>query len=263
MDDAGAKEDLVRIETPEHVVFEYELAGMGSRVLAASLDLLIVATLLAILLLVTLVVAGGLGELSGFWLAGALVAAFLVFWGYPILFELRGGGQTPGKRILGIRVIQEGGYALTPAAVVVRNLLRLVDFLPGAYFLGLLVMVLNRRYKRVGDFVAGTIVIRERRREARAPRLALSQLNPGANEEAALELRRSGVHRLEPDQVALVEDFLSRRHSLEPEARRRLADQLSRALMERLGLEGIPGERFLQSLVLAHRKNDERAEGGA
>ncbi len=263
MEDAAARDDIVRIETPEHVVFEYELAGLGTRLVAAAVDGMLVGLGLLGLGLVTVLVAGGLSELAPYAIASAIVSAFVLFWGYPILFELYMGGQTPGKRSLGIRVIQEGGTALTPAAVVVRNLLRLVDFLPGGYFLGVVVMMLNRRYKRIGDFVAGTIVIRERLRSRSPVRVPTQELSPARNEAAAADLRRAGVHRLSPAQVQLLEDFLGRRRGLEPAARHRLADQLSRTLMEQLRIQEIPGERFLQSLLLAHRRNEEQGEGGA
>jgi hypothetical protein len=162
-----------------------------------------------------------------------------------------------------MRVIREGGYALTPPVVIVRNLLRVVDFLPGGYFLGLLVMMLNRRYKRIGDFVAGTIVIRDRPRAAAPGRVATRLIRAEGSEEVVAEMRRAGVHRLPPERLHLVEDFLSRRHTLSHDARRRIADQLARSIAEELGVQPGKSEPFLQAVLVAHRQNEDQAAGEA
>ncbi len=256
--------DVVVIETPEHVVFEYELAGLGSRIIAALIDAMWVGLGLLALVLLVLVVGGVRPGVTGPWaVAGAILAAFVLLWGYPILFELYWQGQSPGKRSLGMRVIQEGGYALTPSVVVVRNLLRVVDFLPGGYFLGLAVMVLNRRYKRIGDYVAGTLVIRDRPKLEAPARVSAQQLRSAGSEESVAALRSVGAHRLTPEQVRLVEDFLVRRHSLEPGARHRIARQIARTLAGELGVEAKHPERFLQTLLAACRQNDEQAEASS
>lgn len=259
MEESSVGGDRVRIETPEHVVFEYELAGLGSRVIAALIDLLLIGLALFVLLLVLIATTGGISSLAPWAIALGAVTAFVTFWGYPIVFEIWWKGQTPGKRSLQMRVIQEGGYSLTPQVVIVRNLLRIVDFLPGGYFLGLMVMVLNRRYKRVGDFVAGTIVIRDRSAAKAPPKLAVVDLVPAGQEEKVAELRRVGVHQLDPDQIRIVRDFMQRRHTLSADARLRLADQLAESLCGRLGIPVERGERFLQC-VLAARSQAEQKE---
>jgi uncharacterized RDD family membrane protein YckC len=255
---AGLDRDLIHIETPEHVVFEYELAGLGSRIFAALLDALFV--LLGFAAIALLLLAAG--QIAGPWFAAlGIVAAFVLFWGYPIYFESTRAGQTPGKRRLGMRVILESGHALTPSVAVVRNLLRIVDFLPGAYALGLAVMILNRRYKRVGDFVAGTIVIRDRPQAAGPRRLTASSLQTVASEDGATALRAAGAHRIPPDRIRLVEEFLQRRLALDPEARRRLARQIAEPLAAQIGAAAPDPERFLKDLLLAHRRDEERAAG--
>jgi len=262
MDDRRGSGDIIRIETPEHVVFEYELAGLGSRIVAAAVDLMMIGFILLGLFLVLLVVAGGLSGLGAWVTAVIAVAAFATFWGYPIFFEIYWRGQTPGKRSLRMRVIQEGGYALTPQVVVVRNLLRIVDFLPGAYFLGLLVMMLNRRYKRIGDFVAGTIVIRDRT-HAPAPSAPAGIASAVAGrEEKVAELRRIGVHRLDPSQVHVIEDFMRRRFRLEPEARLRLSRQLAVSVSTQLGIPPERGEAFLACVLAALQQEPPPNEGG-
>src|SRR6185295_6664189 len=183
MTEEALEGDRIRIETPEHVVFEYELAGLVSRIMAATIDLIVIGFIMLGLFLAVLAAVGGLQDFAPWAIALGAIAAFLVIWGYPMFFEIFWKGQTPGKRSLGMRVFQEGGYSLTPQVVIVRNLLRFVDFLPGAYFLGLLVMMLNRRYKRVGDFVAGTIVIRERSSSATPPQMRMVEPVPVGQEE--------------------------------------------------------------------------------
>ncbi len=248
--------DVVQIETPEHVVFEYELAGLGSRLIAAILDVLVIGVILLGLFLGVVVVAGGLDAVAPWAMALGAVAAFVTFWGYPILFEVYWKGQTPGKRVLRLRVIREGGYALTPQAVIVRNLLRIVDFLPGGYFLGILTMMLNRRYKRLGDYVAGTLVIRES--SAAQPPTRWETAVPAGQEERIAELRRQGVHRLDASQLQLIRDFMRRRATLRPEARLRLAQQLAASVCETLGLEPQRGETFLQCVLAAVQQGEEK-----
>src|ERR671926_427029 len=123
--------------TPERVRLQYDIAGIGSRGAAAIVDTVIQGILL-------------------FLVATYLLAVFVVTAGYYIFFEIVWSGQTPGKRALGVRVIRENGYPIRPVDAVIRNLVRVVDGLPSGYAIGLLVMLLNNRSKRLGDFAAGT-----------------------------------------------------------------------------------------------------------
>ncbi len=246
--------DIVQIETPEHVVFEYELAGPGSRVLATVIDFMLIGlVLLGLFIFCMILVGGDFSGLGPYAVALGIVAAFLTIWGYPILFELYMRGQTPGKRSLGLRVIQEGGFALTPSIVLARNFMRIVDFLPGFYGLGLLVMIFNRRYKRLGDFVAGTLVIRERNvSTSSAPRTSLPRRVSAAGEEVVAALRRGGVHRLSKAQIQLIEDFLDRRDAMAPDARRRIALQLATAVRAVVETDLITSERLLEGVPAAY-----------
>ena len=264
MADAAKDGAIVRIETPEHVVFEYELAGPASRVVAAMVDALLVGLGLLGLFLLALIVTQGSLELAGPWaVAVAAVAAFVLFWGYPILFEIWWKGQTPGKRSVGLRVIQEGGYALTPAVVIARNLLRLVDFLPGFYLLGLLLMIVHPRNQRIGDLVAGTLVIRDRTSAAARPPAAVKAAPvPVGAEDVVAELRRAGAHKLPVDQIRLIEDFLARRGSMTPEARLRIADQLARSVGEVVPTPAMESERLLRCVLAARGQDEAAAEGG-
>lgn len=264
MEEANRDGGRIRIETPEHVVFEYELAGPGSRMVAALVDLMLVGLgFLVILFFAWASTAGGFEMSGAYGLALAAVGAFALFWGYPIVFEIWWKGQTPGKRSVGLRVIQEGGYALTPSVVVARNLLRLVDFLPGAYLLGLVVMILHPRNKRLGDLVAGTLVIRDRASAAaRPPDILRTAQVPAGAEDVVAELRRGGAHKLPVEQIRLIEDFLGRRASMTPDARRRIAEQLTRAVGASLPLPAMEPERLLHCVLAACRQDEAAAGGG-
>lgn len=263
MDEKSRDGSMVRIETPEHVVFEYELAGPASRIVAAMVDAMLVGLGLFGLLIAVLATVGSL-ESGGPWaIALGVVSAFVLLWGYPIFFELWWKGQTPGKRSVGLRVIQEGGYALTPAVVLARNLLRLVDFLPGFYLLGLTVMILHPRNKRLGDLVAGTLVIRDRTAStSRPPEILRTARVPVGGEDVVAELRRGGAHKLPAEQIRLIEDFLARRGSMTPDARRRIAERLAETVGGLVPLPPMDKERLLQCVLAACRQDEAAAEGG-
>lgn len=159
-----APDEFLNIDTPENVVFGYEVVGIGSRFLAALID----TTIIGLLLLATnailiLVFVGGFNDLSSassFVLAVLSLLSFAFFWGYYIFFEMTWNGSLPGKRQVGIRVIRADGTPITLAESVIRNLVRLVDFLPGAYGLGLVTMFIDSKARRLGDLAANTLVVR-------------------------------------------------------------------------------------------------------
>src|SRR6185503_12494581 len=158
----------VDVETPELVVFSYTIAGVGSRVYAALIDALIV---IAMIIVIGITIGtltpdrtgpGAPGAVDAWAVAVFLLAVFCVLWGYYVLFEGLADGQTPGKRLLRLRVVRDGGYSVTFGASAIRNLVRLVDIMPPpSYGVGLASIVISRSGKRLGDFAAGTIVVRE------------------------------------------------------------------------------------------------------
>lgn len=164
------------IETPENVTFGYDVADIGSRFIATLIDSIILLLLLGlvdVLLMFAIVALGGEDLLdSGLeadisWAAGLAIALlallqFAIFWGYYMVFELVWNGQSPGKRLAGTRVVRTDGDPPGFFDVAVRNLVRIVDFLPTAYAVGLVTMFLNPQARRLGDFAAGTLVVRER-----------------------------------------------------------------------------------------------------
>src|SRR5919106_1000735 len=152
----------LQVETPEHVTLDLEIAGVGSRALAALVDMAILGGAALGVFIVLGIVAGfgvTIGSLGG---AVLLLVGFAVWSGYFILFEGLRQGQTPGKRFVGIRVVSDTGNAVSLSSAAARNLLRIADFLPPPYLIGTLLVALHPRGKRLGDMVAGTVVARDR-----------------------------------------------------------------------------------------------------
>ena len=141
-----------RVATPEGIELTLRLAGPVPRALAWTVDLLI----RVVILLIVMMVASSLGRAG--W-GVVLLTAFFVEWLLPAAFEARWRGQTPGKRFFGLAVLNDDGTPLRWPAALTRNLLRAVDFLPFLYGIGLVAMLLNRDFKRLGDLAAGTVVV--------------------------------------------------------------------------------------------------------
>jgi len=153
----------VRIDTPENVFLEAEIAGFGSRFLAALIDYVIIFVLLIVLAYCGL--QPSIQNQDASWVVAAyILLLFGLFVFYHLAFEFIWNGQTPGKRILQIRVVQSNGMPLTIQGLLIRNLIRLFDFLPFFYGVGLLAIFVTKNTQRLGDLAARTIVVREHRR---------------------------------------------------------------------------------------------------
>lgn len=260
--------DTVRLYSPEGVEVRLEIAGMGRRILAAVVDavlhgLVLAAVLVGLFLGLSRLFPRGLedaglstrlgGLTSGLLVAAGILFVAVLFYGYHLFFELAWHGQTPGKRLLGLRVVRADGLPAPPAAIVVRNLLRLVDVLPNGYALGFFSCILTARRQRLGDLAAGTVVVREGRPRLPGPRPSGPEAPAGG-----ASLLRTHALRLRDAELEPVRTFLSRRGELDPRRRRELALSLARATAARMGWpEPLPedpagAERWLES-VLASR----------
>ena len=153
---------LFTAETPEGIALALRPAGMMARSSAYLVDG-------AIRIAVLIAAAAVLASLSRFGSGIFLILIFLLEWLYPVVFELLPGAATPGKRALGLRVVMDSGLPVTPAASMVRNLLRAADFLPIGYALGLLMLLLRPDFKRLGDLAAGTLVVHTARARLDGP----------------------------------------------------------------------------------------------
>ncbi|MBY0120465.1 RDD family protein [Bacillus sp. S/N-304-OC-R1] len=162
-------QDQIGIKTPEYVSLNFQLAGLGSRTAAFLIDqiILIISNMLVLLGLFALLYGQSKlffwDEISSSTYAITIIILFIINWGYFFAFEYFSGGRTIGKKILGLRVIQENGHSITLLSSFIRNLLRIIDSLPANYFLGMIMIFFHSKHKRIGDLVAGTIVVHERR----------------------------------------------------------------------------------------------------
>ena len=265
--------DEYGIDTPEQVELRFPLAGVGSRFLAVALDTLIQmgATLLLFLLAAIALSAGADKALSGlsstaskWFIAGLILVYFLLYWGYYALFEAFRNGQTPGKRVLKIRVIKESGRQITFFEALARNLLRVVDQLPGMYLVGVLFILFTKQNKRVGDLVAETIVVHERTDEyagyvaAPASRTFTSGLyeTPAAPAPEQADIPADRIARLSADDLHVIDSFLARAITL-PLANRvalgsRLLDHVCAKMDIAVPADRAP-ERTLEALSYALR----------
>ena len=204
----------------------FELAGIGSRVAAALLDLFILGlSLIGLMIIYSWLEASG--GLAGGWATAVLVLLlFLLFWGYFVVFEVMNGGRTPGKQALGIRVVMDTGRPVTAGAAVVRNLVRLLDCYLLLFLPAMIMMFVDRSNKRLGDMAAGTIVVRDRP----------TAWSIGATTAAGggVELIETGPPELSEEEFRVLDRFLGRINELEPDVQLRIGRDLARRFEARI-----------------------------
>lgn len=228
----------LEVRTPESIAFSYDLAGLGSRFLALAIDQAIqISTLLA--MFIGIVLAASRATITrhaappvtdrvaeSILIALIVVVVFAVLFGYFIVFEAAWNGQTPGKKIVGIRVVRDGGYPIDFGASLIRNLIRVGEQLIGYYLLAAISALISPENKRLGDLAAGTIVVRDARLAAPA--------NSGRQDP---EPSYAPTAYLSGEERALIKRFLERRDALPPDRRRELAAQLAARVRTRVPLE--------------------------
>ncbi|MGA8534383.1 MAG: RDD family protein [Candidatus Tumulicola sp.] len=246
---ANTMQRNIDVRTPESIAFSYDLAGLGSRFLALVVDMLLQSAIFTALTAGLFLAASRIepakhvapsAEKIVDAVAVALVVAvvFGIFFGYFIVFETFWNGQTPGKRVLGIRAVRDGGYPIDFGAALVRNLIRVGEFTVGFYALSAVSMLLSPENKRLGDFAAGTIVVRD-------ARLAMPK---NLTEEP--EPQYSATRYLSGAERSLVRRFLDRRDALTPQRRRELAAQRAGRVRERVSpeMQRLEDESLLERL---------------
>jgi uncharacterized RDD family membrane protein YckC len=262
--------DQLNIETPEHVSLRFPIAGIGSRFLAVFIDGLIMGVSILIVALVMILVLAALASrvstthvnpsaTAGKWLIAIIVFFyFAIIWGYFSLFEAFWKGQTPGKRLFNIRVLKDSGRQITLFEAMARNLMRVVDYLPSLYMVGVITMLCNKEHKRLGDYVAGTIVIHDRTEMeatpnlysyAPTPRQVAGQIN------SALFLT-DAIARLDPADLNIIDTFFARAIDLDMERRAVLAARITATMcgkMEVVPPDGLSPEHVLEAIAYAIR----------
>jgi uncharacterized RDD family membrane protein YckC len=264
-------EELLTIETPERVELEFALASIGNRFLAVAIDHFIQYLSIFLIAWFFFSLAGyGSGDVAAapdrlmsempkWTIAILILVLFLIFAGYFIAFEWLWNGQTPGKRLLKLRVIRDDGRPLTLWEAIARNLLRICDAIPGfifpVYSIGLIVIFLSPRDQRVGDLFAGTVVIRERTDEA--PTFA-ETFSTRITDSAFVRVQKptgvaADVSRLTEREVEVVESFLRRRWDLGERQRLWMAWRIALPIMYKLkpayDMQTFTYEGFLEDIL--------------
>jgi len=263
-------EETLIIETPERVPLAFALASIGNRFLAIAIDHFIQYFVIFVVAWVFLSVSG-IGnietienseffqEMPKWTIAVMIIVLFLIFAGYFIFFEWLWNGQTPGKRLLKLRVIREDGRPITLWEAMARNLLRIFDAVPGfvlpVYSIGLITIFLSNRDQRIGDMFAGTVVVRERTDEA--PTFQETFSNP-ISDAAFRRVQKptvfqADVNSITESEIEVAESFLRRRWDLTERQRLWMAWRVALPLMYKIkpsyDLQDFTYEGFLEELV--------------
>jgi uncharacterized RDD family membrane protein YckC len=241
-------DERLKIDTPEQIALELPVAGIGSRFLAVAVDTLLQVALYIVPFIGALAfsrtfAAGLPAFFATIGPAVSILAAFCAYWGYFAVFETFWGGQTPGKRLAHIRVVKESGRPINGYEAVARNVLRAIDFLPALYGVGLVVMMLNRNSRRIGDYVAGTYVVHDRAATGMRPAWLAAAPASGPTEQLA---------RVTVDELVLIETFLQRRDELDPLVRYQMANQIADRIERKTGMRRDPAkltDEFLESMA--------------
>jgi uncharacterized RDD family membrane protein YckC len=263
---AVANEETLIIETPERVPLHFALASIGNRFLACAVDHFI-QILLMLCVVVALQWAGLLVEYKDKlseapkWAYAALILAVFCIWsGYFAVFEWAWNGQTPGKRWLKLRVIREDGRPVTFWEAAARNLLRIFDMMPGVFYsVGLLSVFLSSRDQRVGDFVAATVVVREREDESPT----FDSVFSAATTDVAMRRAFKPVAFIADAsvmtnaEIQVVETFLRRRWDLSDGVRQWMAWRVATPILYKIkpdfDRESFTYEGFLEELLHRYR----------
>lgn len=253
------------VETPEHVDVRFELAGVGSRMAAGLLDLTFLFLGVMILWIGAGVIIGGVfsrgGVMQGWFAAVAVLLMFSSVWGYFTLFEALNGGRTPGKQLLGIRVVMDTGRSITPPAALIRNLVRMLDcYFPIPFAPALVTMFLHPSNKRPGDLAAGTIVVRDRPTDW--------VLGAATESDSPADPIETGPPDLSEDEFRLLDRFLARLSDLNPEIQVRMTAELVRRFETRIPRRNADPQGYLVTVFAEEQRKRRsrfapRAKAGA
>jgi len=268
-DFAGHQQGLAQqlyIDTPEQVELQFAVAGIGSRFVAQLLDIILIAGVLIIELLFFAWVGSsapqsGPLDTAGKWFVAVLIFlnfAFVV--GYFALFEAYWHGQTPGKRVMKLRAIKDSGRQITFFEALARNVVRLIDYMPSLYLVGVITMLCNKQNKRLGDLAAGTLVVHESRDE----QPLLPQHNAFLPARETVEWKSpvvpslfaaDAVAKLKAADLVVIDTFFARALDLDVEVRAAMALRIAQQMAVKMGValpDGNP-ERALEAIAVAMR----------
>ncbi|KOP82509.1 RDD family protein [Cytobacillus solani] len=253
-------QENVGIKTPEFVSLQFQLAGLGSRTAAFIIDQLLLMVVNILIIVAFFLFMYGtadimLLEMTSLPLAITIIVIFLINWGYFFVFEFFSGGKTIGKKMIGIRVIQDNGHSLTLLSSFIRNLLRIIDSLPANYFLGLIMIFFHSKHKRIGDLVAGTIVVHERKAKKKKKLTAIDrEIEKRGLAKEDLLIEEWTLKTLSSKEWNLVKTYCSRFPQLPLEERNELTLQVAEILFKKSGipLEGKSGREIEDTLLILY-----------
>ena len=251
----------INLETPESVELEFTLAGIGNRAYALAIDYLVLGLSILLTLILTLFLTYQIAPdlnistsssnfLKWLWAIEFLII-FIIYVGYFVIFETLWQGQTPGKKWVKIRVIRDDGKSARLPQAALRALLRPVDDL---FFIGVFLIIFTKKEKRIGDLVAGTLVIQEEQ----GTKSANFPISNEAND-LAVQLRiESEIANLLPEDFATIRDYLQRRNTIMLEYQHQLSRKLAHQVKEIIVLKDIPegysANQFLEAVYLAYQQ---------
>ena len=227
------------VKTPEQVDISYTVAGLGTRFLALVVDMILQYILLLVLFLSLAMLFGAntSEDFAEWYIAFIIISVALVTGGYFIFFELLLKGRTPGKALLKLRVVRKDGRAADVSGILIRNLIRIIDYLPLFYAVGMITIFINKDCRRLGDIVGGTVVIAEGKKVSLGSVLAISSAQ---------------TNTLSDKEYAIIRDFIERSKGMAPESKSKLAAGIALPLYDRFNIpqdeRGAP-EHFLRSLL--------------
>ena len=258
------RHETIVVQTPEYVEIEYELAGIGSRVIAGLVDTIVQFFITALIVIAGIYLfhllsplgSGNPLDLVAILLIGAGgLVGFVAYW---VVLEMVTNGQSIGKRMAGLRVIRDDGTPINLWDSIIRNVVRIVDLLvPPFYWSAIVSVWVSSRSKRLGDHAAGTVVVKERAPEmptTTAPPVPPVQYRVAPT--AADEELMAHIRMLSAQEADAAERFLERRHELAAEVRAQLASRLAGSISSHLGVSAgawASAEEFLVAVLACHR----------
>jgi uncharacterized RDD family membrane protein YckC len=236
--------EQVDIKTPEFVSLQFQTAGLGSRTAAFIIDQILLITVNILIVIGLVLGIYGLSDLTFLYdymtypIAITFIIIFILNWAYFVLLEYFSGGKTLGKRLVGIRVIQENGHSLTLLSSFIRNLLRIIDALPVNYLVGILMIFFHSKNKRIGDLVAGTIVVHERKRKKKRKSSALEkEMNDRGLTTKELEIEEWMLKSFGTKEWNLVKTYSNRILQLPASEREQMTKKTAEILLPKMGIE--------------------------
>ncbi len=226
------------VVTPENTSITFELAGIGSRAIAYLMDVLILTIATVIISVIFRLYTGGLiiphtlDTLFDWMLALYMIATFLLWTGYFVYFESVRNGQTPGKKYLGLRVIMDEGAPVDISSAIIRNIVRIAEMILFSYIISIISMFFSPGYKRIGDYAAGTIVVREASRNIQVP--VVKPYEPLDRKHAKMSSLVMDVSVLTREQISVIRKFSERRMQLDKHAQEHLATTIAAPIVQQL-----------------------------